>query len=93
MPVLNPFNILTTIPREPICSEDMFTMWYYPSEGYFTDANGFMIPNIYQYITPGIMSIFLYQNESMIVETMPGVYVTLEYPISESDLDYCQFNY
>lgn len=67
--------------------EEWDTLFYDEERAIFLDEDGFEVHNIYRYITPNELCIFLYKKEHMLIPKREGIYVELFYPESEEKND------
>lgn len=71
------------------CDKDeiVMSLWYYEEINKFVDDDGFIVWNIYDYITPGMLRLFLEEKIYMCFERSPGYFVEMFYPEGDIDSD------
>ncbi len=62
------------------------TTFYYDKErNMMMDSDGFLVYNIFEYVSPLLYGLFLKEKESMWFEVRPGYYTELVYPNDDFD--------
>lgn len=69
--------------------KDVLTLWYYEQDNSWTDCNGFIVLDLFRYVTPGYIDIFRAGHSNMVVprRDCPGEAVMLFYENLESEDD------
>jgi hypothetical protein len=58
---------------------------YYIEENCFTDCDGFIVYNIFEYIRPSDLFLFKFKKEYMLIERPDSGFVELMYPDPDED--------
>ena len=61
------------------------TLYYDTEHNLMADEDGFLVYNIYDYITPSMLFLFLKKKETMIFEIRSRCFIELVYPEEEDE--------
>ena len=57
----------------------LMALYYYPEENYFTDEDGYVVYDIFSYITPNELTWFLHNKESLCFIRADGYFIEVNY--------------
>ena len=70
-----------------ITGEVIRELYYDIDSNTFSDGNGWIVYDIYNYTTPSMLQVFKITKESRVIRTKDGGIIELIYPFDEEDYD------